>query len=144
MMIRTLRKNEVNKVSGIVRANYSKTFEKRARKEMNAMFAKEVIRPHFIVAEDKNRMVGFAGYVQSWEDYSVYELLWVNVLPEQQHKGIGTALVREAIRHIRKRRGIDKAHLVSITTTFPKFYKKLGFKIVKSLEKKYKLMVRKL
>lgn len=131
MKIRLIKEREIDACSKIVGLNYSEEDERLSKHELKAMFKNYAIKPEYLAAELDGKIVGFAGYSQSWMDYHVYEIFWANVLPKYQNKGIGTALVRKIIQIIKNKRGEDKAHLILLTTTSPKFYKRLGFKILK-------------
>jgi predicted N-acetyltransferase YhbS len=125
MKIRPLKRSDIPLAAKIVKVNYSEKYEKKAFRELEATFKNLAVIPKYIVAEEKGEMLGFAGYVQAWMDYGIYEIFWVNVKPEQQNKGIGTKLVREAIEIIKTR----KASMVLLTSKSPSFYaKKFGFK----------------
>ncbi len=102
------------------------------------MFRNVITRPNYIVAEEKGEVLGFGGYIQSWMDYNVYHIFWVNVRPDKQRKGIGTAIVKKLIEIINNK----KAFMILLTTSKPKFYaKKFKFKtLVKFKNNKYNLM----
>jgi ribosomal protein S18 acetylase RimI-like enzyme len=140
MKIRPIRKEEVGKASRIVGLNYSKEFEKRSKCEIRAMFKNYEGKPKYLVAEHNGKIAGFAGYIQSWVDYHIYEIFWVNVTPEYQNRGVGTKLVRKIIKIIKSKRGEDKAHFILLTTTSPNFYKRLGFEILLKFKKNNYLM----
>ena len=126
--IRLAKKKEVPQLQELIRKNYSQLWSHRARREIEAMWEDSVIRPTYVVAEDKE-IVGFAGYIQSWMDYGVFQLFWVNVHPSHQHRGIGKQLVETLLSFIK---GHKEAELVQLTVSqnnIP-FYKKLGFKVL--------------
>lgn len=130
MKIRLLKKNEVKEAAMIVGKNYSKEYKRLATLELKEMFHKAYSTPTYFVAEDKGKIVGFAGYIQSWMDYSVYELFWVNVLPRLQRQGIGKQLVYKIIQEIKRKKG---AYLILLTADAavknPEYYEKnFGFK----------------
>jgi ribosomal protein S18 acetylase RimI-like enzyme len=102
MKIRLMKKEDVITCAAIVGANYSKKYQKSSTFELLDMFNKISIKPTYFVAEEKEELVGFAGFIQSWMDYNIYQIFWVNVLPEWQGKGIGKALVAKIITEIRK------------------------------------------
>lgn len=112
MKIRQLKKSEINSAAHIIGINYSKTYERLAQTEMSAMFGKGPILPKYVVAEEKGKLIGVAGYIQSWMDYNIYQIFWVNVLPNYQRKGIGKQLVAKIISEIKKKKD---ANLILLT-----------------------------
>lgn len=143
MRIRLLRQKDISAATKIVTQNYSHRYGRIAEGELNAMFRNNVGSPSYVVAEERGKIIGFAGFVQSWMDFHVYHIFWVNVDPQYQNRGIGTALVKRSIQEIKRKRGEDKkAAMILITTTSPAYYKKrFGFKTLTKLHrKKYHLM----
>ncbi|MDE1871350.1 MAG: GNAT family N-acetyltransferase [Candidatus Micrarchaeota archaeon] len=124
--------------SKIVGINYSKLYQKKSKLEIEAMFNNYVYNPRYLVAEDNSKILGFAGYIQSWMDYNFYQMFWVNVLPEHQGKGIGTTLVKRIIQLIKNKKD---AYFILLTTTKPKFYERFGFKIMMKYRNNYVLMI---
>jgi N-acetylglutamate synthase-like GNAT family acetyltransferase len=110
--------------------------------EMEAMFKNYTVKPQYVIAEDKGEILGFAGYIQSWMDYNIYNIFWVNVAPAYQRKGVGSALVEKIINTIKKK----NASMILLTTSKPKFYsKKFKFKTLSKFnDDKYNLMSLKL
>jgi N-acetylglutamate synthase-like GNAT family acetyltransferase len=135
MIIRKLERKDIIPASKIVGINYSKKYELLSRKELTAMFRNYAYPPEYIVAEEDGKIIGLAGYIPSWMDYHVYNIFWVNVEPEHQGNGIGTMLIEHIITRIRKIKGHMVAHMILLTTTRPKFYKRFGFKILSELGK---------
>ena len=128
MKIRLLEKKDIKKSAAIVGKNYSAKWEKTSTGEIEGMFSTAVIRPLYYVAEDKGEIVGFAGFTQSWMDYNIYQIFWVNVSPERQKQGIGKKLVAKIIAHIKRDKG---AKLIQLTATLENsiYYKEnFGFK----------------
>ncbi len=131
MIIRPIRKNEVKRASQIVGQNYSKQYEKNSFKEIGATFQKYVIQPKYLVAELDGEVVGLAGYTLSWMDYATYTIFWVNVAPQYQRKGIGSALVKKVLGIIKKK----DAKMILLVTDKPKFYaKRFKFKTLAKFE----------
>ena len=138
MKIRKMKPGDIRTASKIVGLNYTKEYQRSSRTEMEAMFKKYVIRPQYIVAEDNGKIVGLGGYTQSWMDYHVYTIFWVNVLPQEQRKGIGHALVKKIIENIKK----ENAKLILLSTDKPEYYSR-NFKFKKMIKvknSKYVLM----
>lgn len=143
MRIRFINTDEVYNAASIVGRNYSKRYGMYAAREILATFTNTVIPPNYLVAEEKGTMLGFCGYIQSWMDYGVYQIYWVNVLPEEQGKGIGTALVNAAVKKIKAIRGNNKATMILLTAKGKNvvFYKKkFGFKKLHLLDEDEYLM----
>lgn len=131
---------DIKSAAAIVGKNYSKKDEKAAIRELKEMFSESPIRPKYFVMEEKGKILGFAGYIQAWMNYDIYELFWVNVLPEMQREGIGQKLVGKIIFEIKKKKN---ARLILLTANVPnkKYYKvKFGFKPIQPFGKKYALM----
>jgi L-amino acid N-acyltransferase YncA len=137
--IRPLRTADIPAATHIVAANYSKKYATLAKKELEAMFRTAVYTPTFLVAEEKSEVIGLTGYIQSWMDYQVYHLFWVNVSGVHQGRGVGKKLILEALKRIKKQQGINKARMVLITTTVPAFYTQFNFRKLAKVEK-YDLM----
>jgi ribosomal protein S18 acetylase RimI-like enzyme len=121
MKIRLLRKSEVRKAAGIAGKNYSKKFEQLAAAELAEMFKPGPLKPTYFVVEEGQNIIGLGGYIQSWMDYNIYHISWVNVLPEYQRRGIGTKLIDYIVREIRKKK---EAECILITTRVPEYYQK--------------------
>lgn len=130
MKIRPLQEADIPAAAAIVGRNYSHEFEISSAAELREMFGTAVIKPSYIVSEEDGRILGFAGFMQSWMDYNLYNVFWVNVDPDHQRKGIGKQLVRHVIDEIRKR---DGSRLILLTTDSPTYYAdNFGFKILQS------------
>lgn len=142
MKLRHLKKSDLRKASHIVGQNYSKKYEVMAFNEMRASFMDYPIKPAYIVAEEKGEIIGVAGYVQSWMDYDIYEIFWVNVSPDYQGQGVGSALINKAISIIKRK----EPKTILLTTDKPKFYaNKFDFKLLSKFKNNnYNLMALKL
>ncbi|MEK9158091.1 MAG: GNAT family N-acetyltransferase [Patescibacteria group bacterium] len=121
IQVSPLKKREIGKASNIVGKNYSRQYQRLATPELKEMFGKSNNKPTYFVAKDKEKILGFAGYIQSWMDYDAYEIFWVNVLPEHQKQGIGKMLVTKIIADIKKRK---KDGLIILSASIPnsKYY----------------------
>ena len=143
MKIRLLQKKDIRSAAKIVGLNYSLEYERKSTLELKDMFGHSAIKPVYYVAEDKKKIVDFAGFIQSWMDYNIYQIFWVNVLPEKQRQGIGKELVARIIKEIRKKKD---AQLILLTadgnTKNEKYYQKyFGFKTIGLFDQKsYHLM----
>lgn len=102
MKIRLLRPEEVNEASKIIGQNYTKEFQRSGKKELRSMFSNAAIRPKYFVLIDKGKIIGLGGFTQSWMDYSIYEIFWINVLQNRQNQGLGKRIVGRILKEIRK------------------------------------------
>lgn len=137
MKMRLLEKKDVKHCSAIVGKNYSRKWQILAESDLESVFSDSLIKPVYWIAEDGGRIVGFAGYIHAWMDYNIYQICWVNVLPEFQGKGIGKKLVAKLISEIRKKK---HAALIELTASTPNanYYKKhFGFKTVDTFKGSY-------
>ncbi|HWC57738.1 MAG TPA: GNAT family N-acetyltransferase [Candidatus Paceibacterota bacterium] len=138
MKIRLLQKNDIGAASKIVGMNYSKKFERASKEEITAMFQRGPVPPMYFVAEEKGEVIGFAGYIQSWMDYYIYQIFWVNVHPQYKRKGIGKKLVGKLISEIKKKRN---AKLILLTANSAvgneRYYSQnFGFKTIQRFDNK--------
>jgi len=60
MNIRILKPSDIKQASKIVGINYSKKDEKMSFMEMEAMFKNYAVKPQYLVAEEKNEIIGLA------------------------------------------------------------------------------------
>ncbi len=139
MHIRALRKQDIPAALKILKENYPHTplYVRRARHELGAMFEPGVVIPHYIVAIESKKLIGFAGICPSWMDYGFSTLFWVNVDPRFQGAGIGTKMIKLLMRQAKK----HKMKYILLTTTRPAFYRHLGFRTLMPTSKTYKLMI---
>lgn len=139
-----MQEGDIDALVGIIDQNYpEEAYEPKARKEIADAFSKGPIKPAYLVVEDLDGApIAFGGYIQSWMDYHIYELFWVNVAKHFQGKGIGTHLVQALINAITVRDA--QAELICITTQRQKFYEQLGFTAVHILAKGYAFMTKQL
>ncbi len=138
MKIRPIRLDEAGEASRIIFTNYkNKKYQRSSKLEIEAMFKNYVYKPKYMVAEENGGITGFAGYIVSWMDYNIYQIFWVNVRPEYQKKGIGTALVNKIIQNVKKKKNVS---LILLSTNKPKFYEKFGFATLMEIKKDSYLM----
>lgn len=137
MKFRSLKKSDIPYAAKIIGENYSSAYQRSASKEMQAMFCSGVVKPYYLVAEEKKKIVGLGGYTQSWMDYDIYTLFWINVQKNSQSQGIGTKIVEKLIKIIKRKNPV----FILLSTDKPDFYKRLGFKKLQYFSKSgYSLM----
>lgn len=122
--LRLMEQADITSLHEIISLNYSVEYADRAVPEMREMFASGPSKPVYVVAEQQTRIVGVAAYIQSWTDWSVYNIFWVNVHPDRQRQGIGRRLVDNIISRIRK---YEDAKLILLTAKAPEYYSPFGF-----------------
>ncbi|MES2213457.1 MAG: GNAT family N-acetyltransferase [Patescibacteria group bacterium] len=138
MKIRLLQKKDITQAATIVGKNYNKKYQRSATLELKDMFGKSQVTPIYFVAEEKGKILGFAGFSQSWMDYSIWTIFWVNVLPNLQKQGIGKLLVDRVIKEIRKKKN---AKLILLSAKIPDYYvKHFDFKTIDKVDDSYDLM----
>ena len=141
MKIRKAGKGDVLKMFEIIKINNPKYSKKLALQELNEMFSNSLIKPTYIVIEDKGKIVAFNGYIRSWVDNLVVNFFWLNVHPSYMDKGFGSKLVNDLIKRIKNPKEKPKVKIILISTKIPSFFKKFGFKIIrKKYDKDYNLM----
>ncbi len=112
--MRLMRKDDIATAVDMVMQNYhDPIYAENARKELLEMFTESVIRPTYVVAEEGGKVIGFAGFTESWMDYHICEIFWVNVAPGRQRTGVGKRLI-EKILELIKQRG-TRTDLVQLT-----------------------------
>ena len=127
MKLRALKKTDIKAASQIIGKNYSKEYERKSFKELEAAFKNHAVKPQYIVAEEKGKIIGLAGYAESWMDYDIYTIFWVNVVADRQGEGIGMALIEKVIELIKK----QNPKMILLSTDKPKLYrKKFGFRSI--------------
>ena len=141
MKFRKAIKRDISQMFNIIKMN-NKTYPKRlALKELNEMFSKSLLKPTYIVAEDKGKIVAFNGYIRSWVDNLVVNFFWLNTHKDYMNKGVASKLVKDLIKRIRNPKEKPKAKIITISTRLPLFFRKLGFKTIKkNYDRDYDLM----
>jgi len=141
MKFRKARKKDILQMLNIIKINSPQYNKKEVLEELNEMFSESLLKPTYIVLEDKGKILAFNGYICSWVDNFVVNFFWLNVHPDYMKKGFGFKIVKELIRRIRDPKETPKAMLITIATKIPTFFKKLGFKtIARKYDRDYDLM----
>ena len=139
--IRFLRESDIEVAATIVSKNYSLEYGACAGRELADMFGSASIRPIYFVAELRGNVVGFAGFIQAWMDYNIYELFWVNVDPAVQGRGIGGLLIGTIIREVKT---YENARMILLTARgdshLPEYYQRFGFITLCEFGSDYSLM----
>lgn len=89
-------------------------------------------RPNYIVCEIDNKIVGMAGYIQSWLDWDTYEFFWLSVRVGYYGVGIGSALVKFREEEVVKKSAFkdDITIMFSCTKDVIKYHENHGYKVV--------------
>lgn len=74
MRIRFLEEKDVAHAARIVGRNYSVEYETSSAAELGEMFGNGTIRPTYVVADEEETIIGLAGFMQSWMDYSIWNI----------------------------------------------------------------------
>ena len=131
MRFKKAKKEDISKMFEILKINNPKYPNKLAFQELNEMFSKSLLKPTYIVAEDKKEILAFGGFISSWIDNMVFNIFWANTNPKYKSQGVGSKLMKDLIDRIKKTKNI-KPKMILISTKIPEFYKKFGFKKVTS------------
>ena len=141
MKVRYLRKNEIDKAVKIIEENNSKKYSLLAKKHLLAMFENKMYKPKFMVAEEKDEILGFAGYIMSSLSFRTYEMMWVNVSKRYQRSGIETKLISKVIAEIESiRYKGEKPSNILLSTLKPDYFRRFGFKNILKFKKNKNIM----
>ena len=85
---------------------------------------------HFILAKQNDISLGFASYINNYNNQQITRIPKIYILPEAQGTGIGKKLLEE-IERLAKENHSEKLNLnVNRWNKAQDFYKKMGFEIV--------------
>jgi len=144
MKFRKARKEDVPRMFEIININSPKYPRNIVFQEINEMFSKSLIKPTYILAEKKGKILAFGGYIYSWVDNNVFNVFWINVDSKYHGNGFGSELIKELITRIKKAKN-PKAKLITLSCKIPSFYEKFGFeKIGEKYDRDYVLMGKKI
>lgn len=132
MQIRQMNLDDIPKAVHLVQQNYDAEDAKLAMWEMMAQLNGTKPQPVYFAAFIDGTMIGCLGISDSHMDTRVYEIFWVNVLPDYQRLGVGKKLVMLALAYAVE----SKATMVLLTVKEAKmeFYRRLGFVLVLPIE----------
>lgn len=127
---RKLTDSDIDACLSILKENYPEEKDKHwadvLLKDINNVLNKAYPSDFFIVMQD-GIIVGFGCWMEDGHP-NVYSLTWINILPNEQGKGIGKALVCELEKIIAKEK--KQSFHITLKTNKPMFYNKLGYKTV--------------
>ena len=78
MKFRKAKKKDIPEMFNILRINNPKYPKTLALRELNEMFSNALIKPTYIIAEHKNKILAFGGFIPSWIDNMIFNIFWVN------------------------------------------------------------------
>lgn len=137
--IRKMHYEDTKKVQSLAKTTWNATYEGIIPLEvqnnfLNLYYSDESMKQRIersivFVAEVEGKVVGFANYSTVREGGKV-ELAAIYIYPEFQSKGIGTALIQQAVKELK---GIKEIYInvERDNKNGMNFYKAKGFKIVK-------------
>lgn len=123
--IRKYNKPDRENVLALLRLNIPRYFAPEEEKDLIDYLQHE--SENYYVMEVNGKMVGCGGFNIS-DDDTVGKISWDFFHPEQQGKGLGTALVRFRIEKIKEYPGV-KTLSVRTSQLAYKFYERLGFEV---------------
>jgi GNAT superfamily N-acetyltransferase len=89
--IRDLRYGEIGECTRLVTREWGDTAGDRAMEQMIEMYRMTPSQhpPHFYVAVEDDKVIGFAGFKATMRMKDDYDLIWICLAPEAQGKGLG-------------------------------------------------------
>lgn len=150
-VIRDMQQEDIKQVQDVAKTTWNATYEGIIPSEAQENFLKSAYnvemmkqrleRSILYVAEVEGRVVGFANFSPVREDGKV-ELGAIYLYPEQQGKGIGSALLQKGIKDLD---GVNEIYINvkkdnKIGTTF---YEAKGFEVVKEFDDDFDGHIRK-
>jgi N-acetylglutamate synthase-like GNAT family acetyltransferase len=134
MKIRKATQKDVPQILKIIRSNNPKYPKRLMKKEIKEMFSRALLKPTYLIVEQERKIIGCGGFTRSWADNTIFNIFWINILPDFQGKGIGTRLIKGMVKTIKGIKEKPKAKMITLSTNKPRLYKKIGFE---KLGKKY-------
>ena len=143
--IRKMQKEDTKQVQNIAKTTWNATYEGIIPIEIQNNFLKSAYndemmkqrleRSFLYVAEVEGKVVGFANY-SPVRDGGKVELAAIYLYPEFQGKGIGTALLKQAIKELEGTKeiyiNVEKDNKIGMS-----FYVAKGFEIVKEFDDEF-------
>lgn len=141
-VIRKMQQEDIKQVQDVAKTTWNATYEGIIPSEVQENFLKSAYndermkqrleRSTLFVAEVEGRVVGFANFSPVREDGKV-ELGAIYLYPEQQGKGIGSALLQKGIKDLD---GVNEIYInVEKDNKIGKtFYEAKGFEVVKEFD----------
>jgi ribosomal protein S18 acetylase RimI-like enzyme len=131
LLIRDMRPEDIEDCCNIIQYHWGRDIALSARGELEEMFlSNSKWPPHYYVAEEGNKILGFGGFRSSWLMSNTFELIWINVAPEARGKGIGEALTWHRLAEIRRRGG----NLILLMTQKPSYFEYFQFQTVATFD----------
>lgn len=95
--------------------------------EMTASFKNYVYKPTYFIVLLKGKIIGIAGYMESFISTQGFELSFATIHPEHQRKGLGKFLTYLRLKEITEK---DKNAVIFTRARRPKLFEKFGFKYI--------------
>lgn len=126
ILISLATQENLSDLIALITANYDTETAKFFIIDFTDMFSTASIKPTFYVAKNTDgAVVGVYSLWSDTKDFGMQNLVWLNVRPEHQRKGIGKLLLRHAVATARDR-GEFLLSLSSKETT-REYYERFGF-----------------
>ncbi|TZF82039.1 GNAT family N-acetyltransferase [Pedobacter sp. BS3] len=148
MPIRIATLNDVDVISSLAEAIWWPSYRDIIPDEQIAlmlqnMYTVEALKEQllegitFLLAEENNSAVGFAGFSLIDPKRKLYKIHKLYVLPSQQGKGTGKALITYIAEHCKQQDGLALQLNVNRNNPALSFYQKQGFNIVAEVDIPY-------
>jgi N-acetylglutamate synthase-like GNAT family acetyltransferase len=128
MKIRQMKSEDIPQILAIVAEAWSKETAQVALPDFVEMFSNSAWPPTYYVAIEDDLVVGMVGYRVSWILYGIYDLNYLAVRKDYQHRGIAVELMNQLLSDLR-----PIADVLLAMTNIPEFFERWGFKAIQTL-----------
>lgn len=144
MTVRHAKQSDTQDMIELFNHVFGKSGEQLACDYINSCFSNDYKKPHFIVKEVNNEIIGAAAYSEEIFTTNMWGISWVAVSESHRNKGYGSEIIKFSIDEIKK--NIEDFTLV-ILGTFPNktgLYDRNNFKNIFSDAEYGNLMIKKI
>lgn len=127
IVLSELKQEQSEELLNLLCSIHGQDYRMLAENYIKSMFSNDFRKPVFIIALNKEKIIGAASYTEELFTTDVWGIAWVGVREDFRNRGIGEMLIKECLRNI-----LLKAHktVTVLLATHPSqtgLYDKLGF-----------------
>lgn len=145
ILLRKAKEKDIEVIQDIANNTWDKTYSSILSKDqieymLKNMYSRgellsQLQQGHtFLIAEENERDLGFAGYSLTDPEKNIYKLHKLYVLPSAHGKGIGKLLMNEVLNTARTAGGLTLELNVNRNNKAAEFYMHAGFKIKEAVD----------